>query len=86
MKLVMRYIVSDGYTYSAICVLPFEYDSLERAELDFLEAWERAIKTNDPKFKFGRESFWVDDFSYEKQYNGPVFMTLEQWFEENRIC
>ncbi len=72
MKLVMTFSVGDGYTYSSEIVYPIEYESVEKAEYDFLVAWEAKIKDNEyprgPEWKghdftiFGRE-FDPSDFA-----------------------
>ncbi len=68
----MTFTVGDGYTFWCDEVYPIEYESVEKAEYDFLMAWEAKIKDNEfprnPGWKthdftiFGRE-FDPSDFT-----------------------
>lgn len=92
MKLVLTYMITDGYTYASDIVLPFEYESLEKAEFDLLEQWERKREEraaghierfNNIKFA-SMEIDYAHLIDYEKgkeSYKEPQILTLEDWFE-----
>ena len=96
MKLVIRYDVGDGYTWNASVVEPFEYESVEKAEYDLLEMyekWMQARKEND-RYIFCDVKFAgldidlsnLHDWSDREDkyiYNSPEIKTLEDWWESN---
>lgn len=56
MKLVMIWADSDGCTYSCEVVQPFEYESIDKAQFDFLELCEKNIDSNK-SFQFAGHEF-----------------------------
>lgn len=66
MKLVLTYIDTDGFTYSSDIHHSFEYESVEKAEIDLLELWENWNKKMDEYDK------------YEEQHPRPFGCTLEK--------
>jgi len=85
MKLVMCYTVSDGCTYSNNITTPIEYKSEEDLLCDFADALKKAIKMNKSFFKFLNQEYNVFNFCDEKQVTLPGIMTLDDWFEVNKI-
>jgi hypothetical protein len=78
--------------------IPFEYESIEKAEYDFLIDCE-VHHPHSQNFEFAGETYNPFDFmkrdvSFDKKhnpiysklvyYNGPKFYTLEDWFEKNK--
>lgn len=89
MRIIMRYSVSDGCTYSCEDIHPIEYESCEAALIDF----EAALKAADcgGEFKFANMDFNIDTFnnesiwssrSPEREIQLPEFLTLDEWFGE----
>lgn len=89
MRIVMRYSVSDGCTYSCEDIHPIEYESCEAALIDF----EAALKSAEGEFKFANVDLWTDTFysqsiwssrSPEREIQLPEFLTIDEWFGEVR--
>lgn len=82
-KLVMCYTVSDECTYSYDMVIPFDYESLDKAEYDFLITVESTPMHNS-KFEWANHAFDKSDFYYETlkewKYRSPTFYALDDWF------
>ena len=77
MKLVVRYNVSDGCTFSCDITQPIEYDSAEA----LIVAFEEAIKEGIQEFEIGKHTFNACDFICESgSYSLPDIYTLEEWF------
>lgn len=54
----MVYEVGDGYTFSSDIVIPIEYESVEKAEYDFLAVWEDMHKAQEKSRTFSK--MWID--------------------------
>lgn len=90
-KLVLFYTNMDGYDI----YIPFYYrgtkkrSAKEKAEYDFFNiAFEMKTKTGGFGFMFQSNQFWLTDFFYSgdvNDYSGPVFMTLDEYFEKTRL-
>lgn len=87
MRIIMRYSVSDGCTYSCVEIHPIEYESCEAALIDF----EAALKVAKGEFKFANIDLWTDNFYSESVWSSrtperkiqlPEFLTLDEWFGE----
>lgn len=90
MKLVMTYQITDGYTFDVTYHQPFEYKSKDEAEFDILYALSTAYENNKLEFKFANETFDVEEYSYTDRdkvthFRPPTILTLEQWFEKNKL-
>lgn len=73
-KLILQYYWDDG-AYSGHEHFPFEYSSKEQAFVDFFTGYE----SGEPFHFLGREyqkSMWC---------NCPEILTLEEWFENNKL-
>lgn len=91
MKLVLTYEVSDDCTYSCTTDIPFEYESIESAELEFLRLYEEACNISDIwkrtfVFEFCGKEYYCGDFSGYRNgvtsYREPRIRELEEWFKE----
>lgn len=76
----MKYVNTDGYTYSCDVIHPIEYHSPEQAAVDFEEAVRAAAKTKQGGFKFDGEEFHCSDFLTSHGYEAPQFLTIDEWF------
>jgi hypothetical protein len=74
-KLILRYFWDDGGAYCGHEHLPFEYPSQEQAFVDFFTLYEK----KDPFFFLG-EKFEKGMLCYD-----PEILTLDEWFETNKI-
>jgi hypothetical protein len=91
MRLVMIYIVSDGFTFNCTETVPIEYESAEAALVKFeellIETKSGSCAGTYPargKFVFADKDFNCDDFYYMiDKYTLPEFLTVDEWF--NRI-
>ena len=72
----MYFEAGDGYTYSCMNHIPFEYDSLEQAYIDF----EQLVLKNTKPFSFCGFSFDPSIFKTNGEYFPPEFLELEDWF------
>lgn len=87
MRIVMRYIVSDGYTFSCTETIPIEYESVEAAIVEFetrlkqarVDYTDKIIRYDE--FTFAGKTFHSHDFYFnETKYELPQFLTLDEWF------
>lgn len=86
-KIVLCWSSGDGYTYSCENTVPILFESIEAAMHMFEEeAWKGLAECRSVMFFAGHE-FNPDDFFYRDSrlgiavYDGPVFYTLEEWFD-----
>lgn len=83
-KYVLTYTRTDGCTYWASVVLPFESMIEDETELNiaFMEAAEKA----EDSFTFYGMEFDKCDFinPYEHKYEMPEICSLYEWFERNK--
>ena len=83
-KYVLTYTRTDGCTYWAAVVLPFESMIEDETELNvaFMEAAEKA----EGSFTFYGMEFDKCDFinPYEHKYEMPEICSLYEWFERNK--
>lgn len=86
-KIVICYTSSDGATYSFDHTVPVLYESAEAALVHFEEAVWDAYRSKKAWMFFAGHEFDKSDFLYhnsrtgELEYYGPVFYTLEEWFD-----
>lgn len=87
MRIIMRYSVSDGCTYSCEDIHPIEYESCEAALIDFEAALKEA---KNGEFRFANLDLWSSTFYVESMWSSrgapqlelPEFLTLDEWFGE----
>lgn len=83
MKLVWEHTDTDGYTYSCICTIPFEYLSKDDFVLHVLELCDKE-KLNGKEYPridlLGIEDINIDELYY---IENEVY-TLEEWFEKEK--
>jgi hypothetical protein len=91
MKLIYEYSYGDGYTYSGIDAIPFEYESKEKFVFDALE------KYKDHPWKHYREGTFehstskveifpeVEISKFELESIEHSVYTLEEWFEKGKL-
>lgn len=91
MKLIIHYYSGDNEEGSDF-LFPFEYESKEKAEYDFLSIAQEALKNKSnfnfcfKCFKFLNLEFYLYDFFDNRgKYKEPSFYTLDEWFEKERI-
>jgi hypothetical protein len=92
MKLVMTYTIY-SCPDSWDIIQPVEYESVDKAEYDFLELCEKNMKENNRiGFNFGgkiydwRDFYQTHEYGKDKGkrvYDAPKFYTLENWWEQN---
>ena len=85
MRIVMKYTISDGYTFWSDKTVPIEYKSLEDAAVDFenlVKSHLLNIETRQYTFGFAGHKFNIDNFvcRIDKIYIEPEFLTIEEWF------
>jgi hypothetical protein len=90
MKLVMKYSVCDGYTFSEDVLYPIEYESAEALICDFEKALDEAHGNNKRKcggygFQFGTETFNTNDFIFDTGKILPEILTIDEWFVKENI-
>ena len=71
MKLVMTYTVGDGCSWSADETIPFEYESVEKAEYDFLTLCEQSktdYQSDSPVYRSGYFKFCNREFNWNDFY------------------
>jgi hypothetical protein len=91
MKLIMRYVVGDGYTFDATVIYPIEYESAEALICDFDKALDEAAEKRihkhhyDCSFQFGIEKFNLSDFLGKKRKILPEILTIDEWFNKENI-
>jgi hypothetical protein len=73
-KLILRYDWCVPYEASGTEVIPFEYESLERAYVDFCDLQEKA-----------GYFFWFLGHEFNKSDKDVKFFTLEEWFERYKF-
>lgn len=97
MKLVMTWYTCDE-TCGADYVQPFEYESIEKAEYDFLELMEANVSGSSTVLFAGFEFAPPDFFDREEvhakksgritdivyHYRAPTIQTLEDWWATYR--
>jgi len=84
MRLVIRYPVGDGYTWSGEVVLPVEYKSAEALYVDFEEAVRAAQRMGwrGYEFEVAGHEFDADDFLENDRYTPPEILTVDEWFSQ----
>jgi hypothetical protein len=91
MKLIMRYNVGDGYTFSYDVYLPIEYESAEALICDFEKAIDEAAEKRTHEwnynycFQFGTEKFNLSDFLCKEGKLLPEILTIDEWFSKENI-
>lgn len=83
MQLVLRYTVSDGYTYWYDVIIPFYYESAEQAIIDFeynLVHRVMAFKDILADFTFVGHTFSANNFYVDGKLELPDIMTIDEWF------
>jgi hypothetical protein len=85
MRLVLKYIVGDGYTWWGEMVRPVEYESAEALLVDF-EAAVRSAQARgwrEYRFEFAGHTFDADDFIQGDNYVPPEILTVDEWFQQH---
>jgi hypothetical protein len=92
MQIVMCYTAGDGCTYSCDVALPIEYESVEKALVDFEDLCTMAFAKKDwreRKFTFCGREYDPSDFFFpsgERQEPAlfpPDFLTVDEWFAKH---
>lgn len=87
MKLILKYCITDNYTYSCDIDIPFEYESKEKFVFDLLEKFnqqywdEQAMLEEYKTCEIFDYKFYKFDFDQLEHY----VYTLEEWFEKYKI-
>ena len=78
MRLVIKYSVGDGCTFSCTVTTPVIYESAEAFAVEF----EEACKANRGKYqmRFAHLDFEPANFLCNDEYFGPDIMTVDEWF------
>ena len=84
MKLVMTYSAGDGYTYWCEVTKPFEYESLDKAEYDFLDLCEKSLDRFE-KREFIQGVGWTPNSDGQFYFAGEEFNALEFFSREDII-
>ena len=82
----MKLVLHHTYVNEPDCItydIPFEYESVEKAEYDFLELCEKAIG-NYNSVSFCGSEYYSHHFYCNGEYYGPDIYTLEDWWERFR--
>ena len=91
MRLVVQYSVGDGCSWYAENTIPVVYDSAEAFLVDFEEIVKPYMDKNSSRyyakreFVLGGQQFDCSDFFFEKQYQQPDVMTVDEWFEKTGV-
>lgn len=86
MRLILRYQVSDGCTYSCTVTMPVEYESAEALAVHFEQAMRDGVEARESETKFLDQEFyapnffWVDTRTQMTMYGGPDILTIDEWF------
>lgn len=82
MRLVMAFVESNNCTYSFDQRLPIEYESIEKAFLDFEKlAREAYADQMGSTFRFAGHDFVASSFFYSSgNFYPPEFLTIDDWF------
>jgi len=97
MKLIVKYTVGDGCSYSCDVVQPAIYSSAEVLYCDIIDKCEKAYEEKEREFEIGGLTFDVNYFIYKDlNYVGrdpslygryirdwPEVMTIDEWFEQS---
>lgn len=83
-RMVMLYVVGDGYSYSSDVVLPVLIDNPSSVHEHFAAAVHIAngdgtYKERQP-FLFGNHTLSPEDFIVRGTYYPPEFLTVDEWF------
>lgn len=73
-KLILKYDWRVPYEASGTEVIPFEYESPERAYVDFCDLQEKS-----------EYFFWFLGHEFNKSDKDVEFFTLEEWFERYKF-
>ena len=91
MKLIMQHSVGDGDTWYYTSTIPIEYESKEKLMYHILELTLESIENKKYGFNLGSQSFRAAEFGFDfdsqkLDFTEPSIYTLEEWFEQSKIC
>lgn len=79
MRLIIRHVETDDYTYSITVFYPFISDSKEQA----LSEFEQLVNNHKTYFLFHNIEFYAPDFkTHSGKFDPPVILTVDEWFKE----
>ena len=83
MQLVLQYGDGDGCTFSCTCTHPIEYESAEKALVDFETILNDAISTTGHfgEFIFAGIEMGISTFKFDDYIILPEIWTIDEWFK-----